>query len=342
MFDVDIEYLKQRYKYSCIFLLGINYADNQEINSSGAAVIVDTEANIAVTNAHVVAGYDHMFAYTCFQAQTKQLPEQSTVEKTDMLVAQVIYIENHLDLALLQLIELADLSQLLPIMPLVDRPHELGEQVAILGHGAGQWWIVIVGYITTNTPFDTISETQYVPLGSILDKSESFVLHQSNTIPGTSGAPIVDAKHRIIGINSGILELSNKPKIGTHSKTVNAFLGRAGSYVRSYERDIEKFNRNQHYYPKSDYQLGIVLSKNTDINTDFMVVDVIDKRMTVLQINDMILEINGQPFTDINQMTDAINSFGVEIILNINRINNVMPVIVNSFDYESTRMPQMV
>ncbi|XP_054163687.1 putative serine protease HhoB [Oppia nitens] len=183
------------------------------MNSMGTAVIVDTIENVAVTNAHVVAGYDYMIAQTQFPAPTIKLPEQSAMEKTTTLVARVMYIEKHLDLALIKLTEMDDISNELPIMFVSDRQHELGEQVAILGHGAGQWWTVYVGYITTNTPFDTISETKYVPLGSILDKSESFCLHQSNTIPGTSGAPMVDANHEIIGINFGVHWLTNQKPV---------------------------------------------------------------------------------------------------------------------------------
>ncbi|XP_054165323.1 serine protease HTR4-like [Oppia nitens] len=336
MFDVNIEYLDYNYKNSVLLLVGLSYVDNDSMNSIGTAVIVDAVSKIAVTNAHVVAGYDYMFARTLFPAPTIRLREQSAIEVTKKLVARVLYVEYHLDLAIIQLEEMQDISNDLPVMLLSDRSHELGEQVAILGHGNGQLWTVCVGYITTGTPFDTISETQFKPFSCTSDESESFCLHHSNTSPGTSGAPMVDANYAIIGINFGaLLALVNQPKTGTRGKSVNEFIERAVNYVHSNKREMEKFNRYKPYLPKCYQQLGIALSNNTDINTDFMVVDVIDKRMTELQINDMIVKINGQPFTDISQMIDAIeNSFRKVIVLTINRNNNVMPVNVIGFNYD--------
>ncbi|XP_054165261.1 uncharacterized protein LOC128962878 [Oppia nitens] len=337
MFDVDIENLKNTYKYNVVILVGFSYTDNS-FQSTGTGVIVDVDENIVVTNAHVVAGYYYMHAYTKFPSPTIQLPEQTRIEKTNILVAHVLYIEEHLDLALVKLVEM-DLTGIpLPFMQLSDRPYVLGEQVAFLGHGDGQLWTIYVGYITANTPFDTIWETHFIPLASQYDKSESFCLHQSNIITGTSGSPMVDSNFEIIGINFATLQLSNSPSTATHSKTVNDFIERAGEFIESDERRDQQLDQlKQQFHPKSDNQLGIVLVKNIidNITTGFMVTDIIDNRTTELVINDLILEINGQPFTDISQLTElTIASFGIDIELKINRNSNIMTVIANSFQYD--------
>ncbi|XP_054165249.1 uncharacterized protein LOC128962870 [Oppia nitens] len=334
MFDVDIEYFKDNYKYNVIALLGISYEDNHTICSMGTAVIVDTVSNMAVTNAHVVAGHDYMIARICFNVPTKLLPEQSFIKQTDRLIARVIYIEPNLDLALVCLVEMDDISNRLLDLPIAYRRHELGEQIAILGHGHGQLWTVYVGYIIANTPIDCIGETHFQPLAGKYDKCESFVLHKSNIIPGTSGAALIDDNLEIVAINFATLHMTDKPSLATHSITVNDFLDRAANYVQTSDRINENFNRFRHHYQESGNKLGIVLAKSTDnINTNFIVIDIIDNRMSKLEIDDIILEVNDQSFTEISQLTDIIDRYGEDVVW-ISRNNNLMQVRVNCYDYD--------
>ncbi|XP_054165237.1 serine protease HTR4-like [Oppia nitens] len=323
-FEIDLKKLKQDYKFSIIVLLSIKYEDNQSINTISTGVIFNNNYNLAITNAHVVAGYNFMFAQTYFQATTVQLAEQSTLEMTIMSIARIVYIEHNLDLAILQLVELA-VGHQLPIESPMFSPPELGEPVVILGNGDEQNWTIYVGYVNIVFPLAYRSI-----IGS--DKSQLFLIHDSNVIKGTSGSPIINANYDIIGINFAIRDMTDKSKLGTHSQCIIDFIQRAMKYDQSMDRLNEKLNRLRNYTEVLNNKLGIILAKTTDINiTGFVVLDIIQYRRSKLQINDIILEINGQPLTDISQITDAVNRSQADIDLLVNRNTNILPVKVSKF-----------
>ncbi|XP_054163601.1 serine protease HTRA3-like isoform X2 [Oppia nitens] len=318
-FEVDLKKLKQDYKFSVIVLMGVIYEDNESIETIGTGLIIDNNRNLAITNAHVVAGYNFMFAQTCFMAKTVQLAEQSTVETTCMTIARVVYSEDNLDLAIVQLAELRACQQL-PIMWPKFCPPELGEPVVILGNGEQQYWTIYVGYVNVIHPlaYQSVIES---------NKSQLFVVHNSNVTPGTSGSPIINANYDIIGINFAEIDMTDKSKLGTHSQCTVEFIQRAMKYDQSMDRLNEKHNRFIYYTEFLYNKLGIILAKTTDINkTGFVVIDIIDNRRFKLQINDIIVKVNGQPFADISQITDAINRSEGNIDLMVNRNENILPV----------------
>ncbi|XP_054163643.1 uncharacterized protein LOC128961428 [Oppia nitens] len=317
---IDIQTLRDRHMKSILLLQTFSLNNSTDYLSHGTGVLVDNRANLVLTNYHVVRGLVNVSAVFNFSYRVDQwtdFPSEKgewKVESTDTTIAKVLYVEPHRDLALIQLQHM--ITGALPAMQLSDRSQQLGEPVVFMGTARGLPHTMCEGIVSTVTPLNRISFTSFVPLADQMSADEQFVIHYPDTAPGFSGSPMIaaaDDDYNIIGIHFAGLALGSKPQVTISGASVIEFMNNGYNYANSVTADNQITERLKRYKPVvvvsgSSNIIGIVLA-NDSIN-GFVVTDFLHHYTSdifELQVNDVIIEINGQMFSNIRQLSDIIN-----------------------------------
>jgi serine protease Do len=154
----------------------------------GSGVIVDADGYI-VTNAHVVAGADHVDAYLF----TPRAPGGSILQPKNRGVgAHLVGVDNETDIAVLRLE-----AKGLPALPFADYDTvRQGQVVFAFGNPLGLENSVSMGVVSSVArQLDTDSPMIYLQTDASIN-------------PGNSGGPLVDTSGRIVGINTAIYSQS--------------------------------------------------------------------------------------------------------------------------------------
>ncbi|XP_054157213.1 probable periplasmic serine endoprotease DegP-like [Oppia nitens] len=269
----------------------IDSDDDKENPEFGTGWIVDADAGLILTNYHVVQ--DAHFARVRLQSHmlgkplAKQPVNDNTVE--NYWWTQVVYVEPHLDLALLRLPSIND--RRLPNLEIANRDAERGSQVMCIGF-ANLDNSVSVGLI------DYISRYNLWSIGNLYYKDMQWPEKQLYTIvtttgstKGFSGGPVLNTTGQVIGVEFDGLY---KKCILTRRQDLLAFVERAKNNGHNILNQLVK-QREQLYSDKPF--IGVCVQYNRSLQT-YKIVKympyVTDEVRKSLAIDDQIAVINGQ------------------------------------------------
>jgi len=161
----------------------------QEGTATGSGFVVDDQGDI-VTNAHVVDGADSVTV--------------SFDEDGDAVKAEVKGVDTSTDVAVLK-VDPSDVPNLTPL-PLGDSSElEVGQPVIAIGNPFGQVRTVTTGIVSG------LQRQLQAPNGFTIANA---VQTDASINPGNSGGPLLDAKGRVIGINSQIQTGGGQGSVG--------------------------------------------------------------------------------------------------------------------------------
>lgn len=149
----------------------------------GSGMIVDATAGHVLTNEHVVAAASRIEV---------ELPSR------ERIAAKVVFADDMLDLALLQLVRAP--SELQPVV-FADRAPRPGEWVMAVGQPFGLGHTVTVGVISgLHRDHDDLGR----PDGLRPDGIWGFIQTDASINVGNSGGPLVDVDTRVVGITTAV------------------------------------------------------------------------------------------------------------------------------------------
>ena len=155
----------------------------------GTGSVINREGDV-VTNWHVVDGYEKVAVV--FKPATRR-----SLQKSDLLVADVIRVDEVSDLALIRVREMP--GNIKPIEFGDSGEIDVGEDVHAIGHPNGNEWSYTRGYISS-LRYDY--EWKY---DSRKQHKASLVIQTQTPInPGNSGGPLLSSDGKLIGVNSFI------------------------------------------------------------------------------------------------------------------------------------------
>ncbi|MGB9741672.1 MAG: Do family serine endopeptidase [candidate division WOR-3 bacterium] len=271
------------------------YLPEQNIHSLGSGVIVSSDGYI-VTNNHVITGYDDIII---------KLNDGTEIKNDDV---KVVGSDPQTDLAV---IKVNTKKQLTPITYADPNSIKVGDWAIAIGSPYGLSGTVTVGVISA-VGRSGIS----LPEGP---SRQDFIQTDAAINPGNSGGPLVNVNGELIGINTAI------------SSPVGANIGIGFaipvSYVKSVvEQLIEHGKVIRGYLGIRPQELNSELRRALKLKTDYgiLVSEVLPNtpaELAGLKIGDVIIQVNEQPVSGVEQFRKLIASLkpGTEITLRIIR-----------------------
>lgn len=155
---------------------------------TGSIILQDRHV---VTNWHVVSGYETVSIIF------KPASPMMNVQPMDVVSARILHVDEISDLALLEILGPVP-ERVTPIRLGSVADIHIGDDVHAIGHPAGATWTYTKGYVSQMRP-------------SYEWTTEAGVTHRADVIqtqtpisPGSSGGPLINDDHEMIGINSFI------------------------------------------------------------------------------------------------------------------------------------------
>jgi S1-C subfamily serine protease len=198
------------------------------VRGLGSGMIVDATAGQVLTNEHVIAGASRVDV---------ELADRQRV------AAQVVFADDMLDLALLQLVRTPPELQ---AVVFADRSARSGEWVMAVGQPLGLGHTVTVGVISgLGRDHDDLGR----PEGLRPDGFWSFIQTDASINVGNSGGPLVDVDGRVVGITTAVrrdgqglafavpaeMALRFLEEVRTHGRVRRARLGISAENVIEHE-----------------------------------------------------------------------------------------------------------
>lgn len=198
------------------------------VRGLGSGMIVDAAAGHVLTNEHVVASASRV---------------EVELADRDRVTAQVVFADDMLDLALLQLV---DPPSELQAIVFADRTPRPGEWVMAVGQPFGLGHTVTVGVISgLGRDHDDLGR----PEGLRPDGFWSFIQTDASINVGNSGGPLLDVDGRVVGITTAVrrdgqglafavpgeMALHFLDEVRTHGRVRRARLGISAENVVEHE-----------------------------------------------------------------------------------------------------------
>ncbi|XP_054162504.1 periplasmic serine endoprotease DegP-like [Oppia nitens] len=278
----------------------------------GTGICVHKEDKLFLTNAHVVRGHEIVYLRLLSFIGLSMTRFVDIRQLLSMpLDADVLYVEDHNDLALIRLRDHPPEFGVYEAMKLCDREPQFGELVADYGNG-DCFYTVFSGMINESGTIGlNFSDYTITYLPYTMDQLQ--VIHSATIVKGCSGGPIIDIDCNCIGIN---FAGSNIGGFAKPSKTMISFLERGRHYA---EHEFLSTDRRNIYSmgTASDRRLGLLLEETYN---GYIVIDYMINADTEIYLGEVITQVRGQPFLDIQQMRTALaeltsDSLKVELIV---------------------------
>ncbi|WP_020676612.1 trypsin-like peptidase domain-containing protein [Geopsychrobacter electrodiphilus] len=271
--------------------------------SLGSGVIIDARGHV-LTNAHVVAKASKIYV---------ALPDHS-----DEMEAQLVGIDERLDLAVLQISGKGDWPYLRPAR---SDDLMLGETVIAIGNPLGLGHSITTGVISS------------VARRIELEKGFSSVFIQSDALinPGNSGGPLININGELIGINTAIARQAQGIGFSIPADVIKRVLKELIDYgqVRPVYLGIIPGEVGDSFMPQ-------------DGNRGVLLVDFLEKspaKVGGLHVADVIQSVNGISLSDIDELNAQLATYppGSRVTLGVlrglNRLSCEVTLAPLSDDY---------
>ncbi|XP_054156689.1 serine protease DegP homolog [Oppia nitens] len=306
-----------------------SFADFDKILSNGSGFRMNGNSELSIiTNAHVVSGSHLVALLMHFNGQLAVLP------------ATVTYVEQHRDLAMLELlinhIE-SDHYQALPFSQSTQVNDMLGEPVVCIGHtrtlGEKSCHTGIVQSVGINVGH------QYRPYEILLvDAHEScpLVMHSAPILPGYSGGPALTSTAQVFGVQV-MVKLEEDFSFAITLTDLLDFIENSKQYAMGL--NVRQLIRKQRYTLAPGYKLGLILSNTIDgNNTELTIENIIPQSRNIKYIGQQIAN------TDIKQLTDNLNTITSKkttLRVSVRKESNkpLMLTLMTAIDYTEPDLP---
>ena len=277
----------------------------------GSGVIVSPQGHV-VTNAHVIT-----------DPRNGEVMEEVLVQITEQkeYPAQIIGLDHATDIAVLKI----DAEEELPFATFADSDLlEVGDIVFAVGNPLGIGMTVTMGIV---------SATRKSELGILREEGsyENFIQTDASINRGNSGGALLDAKGRLIGINTAIISQTGA--------SIGIGLAIPVNMVRRAITDYMEEGRIRRGF------LGVSLRSGPN-GTGVFVVDVVDGSAADkagFLPNDEIISVGEKTVSSINQARVAISQSqpGSNLSINVNRDNKTINllVVLGSMSKENSPIP---
>ncbi|XP_054156639.1 uncharacterized protein LOC128955031 [Oppia nitens] len=271
--DFDMIAMKKR----CIRSIGHvlrPVLEDRDYDSSGTGsgvFVADVDNRLLLTCYHMVR--QRPFVWIVYPKAYRNL-----VVKYRLINAEVLYVEQHWDLALVRLQELpAPEYNTMKPMVMASRDDDssigFGEPVAVLGHGNGILFQLQPGMVRIASVDNHLITLDYYASVSTFNDRQPIVTHSTICGPGFSGAPLINIRGRLSGLVWGGYLKCGQESFSVDYQTINEFITRALNYesngikhnrlMKRYERDIKE--------PDTTRLLGLILSTQQPFSDSFTV-----------------------------------------------------------------------
>ncbi|XP_054156586.1 uncharacterized protein LOC128954987 [Oppia nitens] len=222
-------------------------------------------------------------------------------------LADVLYVEQHWDLAL---VRLQRLNSLFNPMPMATET-KFGQPGCMFGHGQIAFTVhpglVVQPSVQLNNANDTY-RISTVPFAGHLP----IVAHTAVNVPGFSGCPLIDTDGRLSGIVWGGFVTRGQITFAVDYQTVNEFMLRAISYVDAYTGiNLNRLRNLYSMFGSSNRQLALILAKHYDEfdsnNVWFTIEELLPESQPLNIVNRFVMFVNDQPFTDIETIRTVLS-----------------------------------
>ncbi|XP_054156695.1 uncharacterized protein LOC128955083 [Oppia nitens] len=321
---LDLVVIKNKCIKSVIIPYGVSLSDSRYTLSNGTGIVVDTSDHLCITNAHVVQGCTH----TVVWINNNQLIEQ--------LYGDVIYVEQHLDLAIIRLRDVGEANIRLEKLHLYyDWAPDLGEPVASFGGGGDTLNTVGSGLIVRHGVYPADIDDDYYTVSLVYSSTADSIpisYHTASSGYGFSGGPVIDTDASVMGILWGSAGNDEGPYYFIYNKYVYDFIKRAKTYIQTkLPLVVEDRHTNWLLRGTVGRKLGLIYAVDVDTGlatirgflpqTGVSVggnhllpgIQSIKPDINLHElIDETIVAINGQQFNDIKQLIVAVDDIGTD------------------------------
>jgi len=182
-------------------------ADEEGFHTAGSGVIYDSKGRV-ITNAHVVAAAPRPDVISIVLTDGQRMP--AAIEFSDATV----------DIAVLRVATTAKL----PVAELASAPARVGQLVVAVGNPFGLSFTVTAGVVS--------AVGRSVQLGPNVPEAKDLIQTDTPINPGNSGGPLVDARGRVIGINTAVMPYARGVGFAVPTSTVLDAIARHQDRVR--------------------------------------------------------------------------------------------------------------
>ncbi|XP_054156686.1 uncharacterized protein LOC128955074 [Oppia nitens] len=327
--DIDIVDIKRQSNETMVKIIIQSFADFNRIISNGSGFrLIGNELTI-ITNAHVVSGSHLVAVLMHFNGHLAVLP------------ATVAYVEQHRDLAMLQLqidIINRDHFQALPFRQSTPSVNDmLGEPVACIGHtqalGEKSCHQGIVQSVGTTVG----QQNKWEKIGLLVtDELCPLVMHSAPILPGYSGGPALTSSAQVFGVQV-MVKLKEDFSFAITLTDLLDFIENSKQYAMGL--NVRQLIRKQRYTLAPGYKLGLILSNTIDgNNTELTIENIIPQSRNIKYIGQQIAN------TDIKQLTDNLNTITSKkttLRVSVRKESNkpLMLTLMTAIDYTEPNLP---
>ncbi len=181
--------------------------DEGGFHTAGSGVIYDSRGRV-ITNAHVVAAAPRADAISIVLTDGRRMP--AAVEFSDPSV----------DIAVLRVATTAKL----PVAELASATARVGQLVVAVGNPFGLSFTVTAGVVS--------AVGRSMQLGRNVPEAKDLIQTDTPINPGNSGGPLVDARGRVVGINTAVMPYARGVGFAVPTATVLDAIARHQDRVR--------------------------------------------------------------------------------------------------------------
>ncbi|XP_054157024.1 uncharacterized protein LOC128955382 [Oppia nitens] len=334
---MDLVFIKNKCLKSVIIPYSVSLADSRKTLSNGTGIVVDISSHLCITNAHVVKGCTLSLVW--INIQGNQVFE---------VYGDCIYVEQHLDLALVRLRDIQESrSNLEKLYVYHDWEPQLGQPVASFGNGNTLNMIgdgIVVRHMVYPNDIDGDSYTVSLTYVSTADSTPTS-FHTASSSHGFSGGPVIDTEGDVVGILWGSTGKDEGPYCFIYNKRVYEFIKRSKTYIQT---KLPSVLRDRHLkwspllkgggggyggrsggrklgliYAEDDIGMTTILGFLPESDVYYGGNSIICRLLPGIQcikpdinleelIDETIVAINGQQFDEIRQLIDAVDNIGTD------------------------------
>ncbi|XP_054157372.1 serine protease HTR4-like [Oppia nitens] len=264
-----------------VYILGRDFRET--VSGTGTIIVKHEDYKWIITNAHVVG-------------------QVSTISiHGNQVKGQVIFADPSVDLALIECEPIDKLKE----FKIATKRQVFGDDLVTIGYMS---WYVHSGHDIINCPDSLYLANENNAYRIICSPYTRQIHHKAIEPSGWSGGPTINMMGQLIGINNGMSRVMGSFSIPVHTYLLD-FLKRAEEYRKNQEIR-RKFERS--------IKLGVELDVRYNDNNLIIKNKFVD---TNININDKLVEINGQPMETLNQLKDILNRLDDNSVLSITLVS---------------------
>ncbi|XP_054158863.1 serine protease HTRA1-like [Oppia nitens] len=299
----------------------------------GTGWIVDATNGLIVTNYHNVRDYHYVILRLAYSFTVRDfltdLHYKDPVIRDNSLIeywwAQVVYVEPHLDLALVSLPAIS--SRRLTQLKIANKDITFGDQVMAIGFPDLDK-SVITGIIKYEHYFDSMTQGWFYYQDLLWPTNQLYMFASTTASKGCSGGAVVNTDGQVVGV---LFSTSFRLLTITRRQDLLDFMDRANGKGQEIRQKL--VNERKQLYSSGKPFIGVVVKYFTNSQT-YCIDKYIPYAMNVrenFEIGDQIIAIDKKSVNNFDDLMTAINrlSIGQSTELVVKKLNTQQVITIN-------------